>query len=150
MGQEKEPCIRFTQENSLLDCLPYILNPYGLCYYYFRPCVYLEVNICYTCCIISSFQNLLLSSIATLWPVTCDSVTVMSHQKKKPPNPSSQKRKEKKKKIKRKVKRNLDPNFINLTCNMLFLRICLLPLILTTTTNTPLYSFEIDKRSYEI
>ena len=31
VGQEKKPCIRFTQENSIessvLDCLPY--NPYG-------------------------------------------------------------------------------------------------------------------------
>ena len=39
VDQEKKPCIGFTQENlienSVLDCLPYILNPYSLCYYYF-------------------------------------------------------------------------------------------------------------------
>ena len=39
VDQEKEPCIRFTQENlienSVLNCLSYILNPYSLCYYYF-------------------------------------------------------------------------------------------------------------------
>ena len=33
VGQEKKPCIGFTQENSIessvLDCLSYILNPYG-------------------------------------------------------------------------------------------------------------------------
>jgi len=36
VGQEKEPCIGFTQENSIensvQDCLPYILKPHGLCY----------------------------------------------------------------------------------------------------------------------
>jgi len=35
VGQEKKPCIGFTQENlienSVQDCLPYILKPHGLC-----------------------------------------------------------------------------------------------------------------------
>ena len=35
VGQEKEPCIGFIQENliknSIQDSLPYILNPHGLC-----------------------------------------------------------------------------------------------------------------------
>ena len=35
VGQENEPCIGLTQENSIensiQDCLPYILNPPGLC-----------------------------------------------------------------------------------------------------------------------
>ena len=39
VDQEKKPCIGFTQENSIknsiLNCLPYILNPHSLCYYYF-------------------------------------------------------------------------------------------------------------------
>ena len=39
VGQEEESCIRLTQENSIensvQDCLPYILNYHGLCYYYF-------------------------------------------------------------------------------------------------------------------
>ena len=34
------------------------------------PCVFLKVNMYYTCCMTSSFQTFLLSSIATLWPVT--------------------------------------------------------------------------------
>ena len=37
--QVNKPCIRLTQENlienSVQDCLPYILKPYSLCYYYF-------------------------------------------------------------------------------------------------------------------
>jgi len=39
VGQEKKPYIGFTQENlienSVLDCLPYILNSHSPCYYYF-------------------------------------------------------------------------------------------------------------------
>ena len=35
VNQEKEPCIGFTQENSIensvQDCLPYILKLYGPC-----------------------------------------------------------------------------------------------------------------------
>jgi len=35
VGQEKKPYIGFTQENlienSVQDCLPYILKPHGLC-----------------------------------------------------------------------------------------------------------------------
>ena len=38
-GQEEEPCIGFTQENliedSVQDCLPYILKPHGPYNYYF-------------------------------------------------------------------------------------------------------------------
>ena len=30
--QVNEPCIGLTQENSVQDCLPYILKSYGLCY----------------------------------------------------------------------------------------------------------------------
>ena len=36
VSQEKKPYIGFTQENSIensvQDCLPYILKPHGLCY----------------------------------------------------------------------------------------------------------------------
>jgi len=39
VGQANEPCIRLIQknliENSVQDCLPYILNYYGPCYYFF-------------------------------------------------------------------------------------------------------------------
>ena len=39
VGQEKKPYIGFTQENSIensvQNCLPYILKPHGPCYYYF-------------------------------------------------------------------------------------------------------------------
>ena len=39
VGQEKETCIGLIQENSIensiQDCLPYILKPHGVCYYYF-------------------------------------------------------------------------------------------------------------------
>ena len=38
-GQEEEPCIEFTQENliedSIQNCLSYILKSHGLCNYYF-------------------------------------------------------------------------------------------------------------------
>ena len=39
IGQEKETCISLTQENSMensvQNCLLYILKPHSLCYYYF-------------------------------------------------------------------------------------------------------------------
>ena len=41
VGQEKEPCIGFTQENSIensvQECLSYLLNDDGLCYYFSSP-----------------------------------------------------------------------------------------------------------------
>ena len=75
----KKPCIGFTQENSIensvQDGLPYIRIPNGLCKLFLsypkRPCVCLKVNMCFTCCIILSFQNLLLSPMCH---VTCDHV----------------------------------------------------------------------------
>jgi len=40
LDNKTKTCIRVliqenSIENSVLDCLPYILNPHGLCYYYF-------------------------------------------------------------------------------------------------------------------
>ena len=32
--QVNEPCIGLTQENSVQNCLPFILNYNGLCYYF--------------------------------------------------------------------------------------------------------------------
>ena len=60
VGQEKEPCIRFTQgnsiESSVQNYLPYILLAHGLCPTTLActnwPYVYLRVNIYYICCII--------------------------------------------------------------------------------------------------
>jgi len=54
VGHEKEPCIEFTQENSIensaQDGLSYILITHGLCSttlaYSKWPCISLEVNIC--------------------------------------------------------------------------------------------------------
>jgi len=62
VGQVNESYIRLTQENSIensiQDCLPYILIPSSLCklflVYCKQPCVYHKVNTCCTCCIISS------------------------------------------------------------------------------------------------
>jgi len=87
------------------------------------PCVCFKVNICYTCCIISSFQNLLLPSIATLWPVTitvtvsCGLWQLWQWCHAQNPNSSSQNRKSVKKKInmKNKIKRNLGLMFTCLT-----------------------------------
>ena len=53
VGQEDEPCIGLTQENSVensvQDCLPYIQIPNGLCELFLaypkQPCVCLKVNI---------------------------------------------------------------------------------------------------------
>jgi len=54
VGQEEESCIRFTQENSIensvQDCLSYILKAHGLCSttlaYSKWSCVCLKVNMC--------------------------------------------------------------------------------------------------------
>jgi len=79
VGQVKEPCIGLTQENSIensvQDGLPYIPIPNGLCKLFLtypkRPCICLKVNMCFTCCMMSSFQNLLHPSMRY---VTCDCV----------------------------------------------------------------------------
>ena len=79
VGLREEPCIGFTQENSIensvQDCLPYIHIPNGPCELFLAypkwPCVCLKVNMYFTCFIISSFQNLLHPSMCH---VTCDHV----------------------------------------------------------------------------
>ena len=66
VDQEKEPCIGFTQENSIessvQDCLPYIPR---------QPCVYLKANIHCAYYMTSSFYLLLSPSMHL---VTCDHV----------------------------------------------------------------------------
>jgi len=57
VGQEKEPCIEFIQENliesSVQDCLPYILLVHCLCSTTLACpkwlCICLKVNICCIC-----------------------------------------------------------------------------------------------------
>ena len=79
VGQWEELCIGLTQENSIessvQDGLPYIQIPNGLCELFLTYskwlCVCLKVNICFTCYMTSSFQNLLYSSMRH---VTCDRV----------------------------------------------------------------------------
>jgi len=79
VGQWKEPCIGLTQENSIensvQDCLPYVLIPNSLYKLFLAypkwPCVRLKVNMCFTHCITSSFQNLLSPSMCY---VTCDCI----------------------------------------------------------------------------
>jgi len=79
VGRWEEPCIGLTQENSIensvQDGLPYIQIPNGLCEpfltYSKQPCVCLKVNMCFTYCMTSSFQNLLHPSLCH---VTCDCV----------------------------------------------------------------------------
>ena len=79
ISQWEEPCIGLTQENSIESsvqyCLPYIPISNGLCKLFLtypkRPCVCLKVNMCFTCYMISSFQNLLHPSMCH---VTCDHV----------------------------------------------------------------------------
>ena len=79
VGQWEEPCIGFTQENSIensvQDGLPYIQIPNSLCELFLtypkRLCVCLKINMCFTCCMMSSFQNLLPPSMCH---VTCDCV----------------------------------------------------------------------------
>jgi len=64
VGQWKEPCIGLTQENSIessvQDSLPYIQIPNGLCKLFLthpkQPYICLKVNMCFTCCMISSFH----------------------------------------------------------------------------------------------
>ena len=99
----QEPCIGLTQENSIENsiqaCLSYILIPNGPCKLFLAypkwSCVYLKVNMCFTCCMTSFFQNLLSSSIChvtfvtMLSDVTC-CVTVWSCHSN--PNPSSKNR----------------------------------------------------------
>ena len=54
VGQEKEPCIGFTQENSIensvQDCLPYILKLHGPCQlllaYPKQLCVCFKIDMC--------------------------------------------------------------------------------------------------------
>jgi len=68
----------FTQENSIKnsvqDCLPYIQIPNGPCELFLAYpkwlCVRLGINMCFPCCMTSSFQNLLHPSMChvTLWP----------------------------------------------------------------------------------
>jgi len=61
VSQVKEPCIELTQENSIensvQDCLSYILISNGLCKLFLAyskwPCVCLKGNICIPCCMIS-------------------------------------------------------------------------------------------------
>ena len=79
VGQQKESCIGLTQENSIensvQDCPPYIQIPNGLCELFLaypkQQCVCLKVNMCFTCCMTSSVQNLLRPSI---YHVICDHV----------------------------------------------------------------------------
>ena len=70
---------RVTQENSIessaQDSLPYIPRTHGPCWllltYPKQLCVYPKVNMCSTCCMTSSFRNLLHPSVHY---VTCDCV----------------------------------------------------------------------------
>ena len=79
VGQVKEPCIGSAQENSIEDSvqesLPYIQMPNGLCELFLtypkQPYIYLKVHMWFTCCMTSSFQNLLHPSMCH---VTCDCV----------------------------------------------------------------------------
>ena len=58
VDQEKEPCIGFTQENSIessiQECLSFILKAHGLHYvllaYSKQSYIHLKVNICCICC----------------------------------------------------------------------------------------------------
>ena len=71
--------LRLTQENSIensvQDYLPYMQIPNGLCKLFLsypkQPCICLKVNMCITCCIILSFQNLLHPSMCHM---TCDHI----------------------------------------------------------------------------
>ena len=75
--QVKESYIGLTQENSIensvQDSLPYIQIPNGLCKLFLaypkQPCICLKINMCFTYCITSSFQNLL---PPFMHHVTCD------------------------------------------------------------------------------
>ena len=76
---ERGTLYRVTQENSIessaQNSLPYIPRTHGPCWLFLtypkQPCVYPKVNMCSTCCMTSSFQNLLHSSVHH---VTCDRV----------------------------------------------------------------------------
>jgi len=95
VGQWKEPCIGLTQENlienSVQNCLLYIQISNGLCELFLAypkwPCVF-------TCCIISSFQNLLYSfmcyvTVTVSSDVICYVIAWSCHSN---PNPSSKNR----------------------------------------------------------
>ena len=79
VGQVNEPCIGLIQENlienSVQDCLSYILIPSGLCELFIaypkQLCIYLKINICFIYYMTSFFQNILCSSI---YLMTCDCV----------------------------------------------------------------------------
>ena len=102
VGQWKEPCIGLTQENSIensvQNCLPYILIPNGLCELFLVypkwPYVCLKINMCFTYCMMLSFQNLLHPSMChvtwdcVIWcDLLCDSMILSPN-----PNPSSKNR----------------------------------------------------------
>jgi len=75
VGQVKKPYIGLTQENSIensvQDCLPYILIPNGLCELFLAypkwPCVFLKINMCTTHYITLSFPE-----CSTSFHVLCD------------------------------------------------------------------------------
>jgi len=93
VGQVKKPCIGLIQENSIensvQDGLPYIQIPNGLCELFItypkQPYVCLKINMCFTCCMTSSFHNLLHPSMhhvtcdCVIWcDLLCDSVIVVT------------------------------------------------------------------------
>ena len=75
VGQWKEPCIRLTQENSiensLQNCLPFILKAHGPCYvllaYPKQPCIYFKANMHCACYMILFFEHLLHFSSCVTW-----------------------------------------------------------------------------------
>jgi len=126
VGQWKEPCIRLTQENlienSVQDCLPYILIPNGPCELFLAypkwPCVCLKINMCCTHCMMSSFQNLLHPSMCHVIVIMSSDVTccVTAWSCHSNPNPSSKNRiKEKKIKMSKENKKSLSPLLLFLT-----------------------------------
>ena len=78
VGQTKKPYIGLTQENSIensvQDCLPYILIPNGLCELFLAypkwPCVHLKVNLCTTCYMTLSLPeySMFFHALCDLWP----------------------------------------------------------------------------------
>ena len=77
VGQTKKPYIGLTQENSIensvQDCLPYILIPNGLCEPFLAypkwPCVHLKVNLCTICYMTLSLPEYSMSfhALCDLW-----------------------------------------------------------------------------------
>ena len=95
-GQKSEPCIGLTQENSIensvQDCLPYILIPNGLYKLFLAyskwPCVCLKVNMCFY-----MLYDVILSEPSISFYVSCDvtcCITAWSCYSN--PNPSSKNR----------------------------------------------------------